>query len=135
MTIVPARLNYDDWSAANPLASSVSNSDKLIRYGFSLDAQRPFATDSQARLPRMSLENGHLVLRFRRKPGITDLQYGVEYSNNLRQWSGGSDVVEDITSQVSPNDIGAAVFRATQPMSHDPGGFMRVRLSLPDPTP
>jgi len=135
VTIVPARLNYDDWAAANPLAASVSNNDKLTRYGFSLDAQRPYAADSQVRLPKMSLENGHLVLRFRRKPGITDLQYAVEYSNNLRQWSGGPDVVEDITSQVSPNDVGAAVFRAIRPMSLDAGAYMRVRLTLPDPNP
>ena len=135
VTIVPSRLNYDDWLAANPLATSVSASDKLTRYGFSMDPQRPSAPESLARLPRTSLENGYLVLRFRRKPGITDLQYGVEYSNDLRHWSGGNDVVEDITLQVSPNDVGAAVFRAIHPMSRDAAAYMRVRLTLPDPNP
>ena len=133
--IVPAMLNYGDWLAANPLATSVSGGDKLMRYGFSVDAQRPTAPESLARMPKTSLENGHLVLRFRRKPGITDLQYAVEYSNDLRHWAGGPDAVEDITSQAAPNDAGAAVFRATQLMSRDPAAFMRVRLVLPDPAP
>ena len=135
VTIVPSMLNYDAWLAANPLATSVSNSDKLSRYGFSVDPQRPTASETLARLPKTSLENGYLVLRFRRKPGITDLQYGVEYSNDLRQWSGGPDLIEDITSQVSPNDVGAAVFRAIHPMSRDAAAYMRVRLTLPDPNP
>ena len=135
VTIVPSQLNYDAWLAANPLATSVSGSDKLTRYGFSVDPQRPTASETLARLPKTSLENGYLVLRFRRKPGITDLQYGVEYSNDLRQWSGGPDVVEDITSQVSPNDVGAAVFRAIHPMSRDAAAYLRVRLTLPDPNP
>jgi hypothetical protein len=81
------------------------------------------------------VENGHLVLRFRRKPGIADLQYGVEYSNDLRQWSGGSEAVEDITWQVAPNDAGAAVYRAKRLISQDAAAFMRVRLILPDSNP
>ncbi len=135
LMIVPARLNYDEWLAANPLASSVAAHDKLMRYGFSVDPQRPTAPETMARLPKTSLENGHLVLRFRRKPGVADLQYVVEYSTDLRQWSGGPEAVEEITSQVAPNDAGAAVFRATPPMSRDAAAFMRVRLTLPDPNP
>jgi hypothetical protein len=135
LMIVPSKLNYTAWLAANPLASSVASHDRLMRYGFSVDPQRPTAPETLARMPRTTMENGHLVLRFRRKPGVADLQYVVEYSNDLRCWSGGPEAVEDITSQVSPNDAGAAVFRATPPMSRDAAAFMRVRLTLPDPNP
>jgi hypothetical protein len=132
LMIVPVKENYDAWLAAHNFVPPVDGGEMLRRYGFSVDPQRPTAPETMARLPRTSLENGHLVLRFRRKPGVADLQYHVEYSNDLRQWSSGPEAVEEITSQVAPNDPGAAVFRATPPMSRDAAAFMRVRLTLPD---
>ncbi len=130
LMLVPRKLSYPGWLAEHGLAG---DSDELLaRYGFSLDPQRPWGPASLARMPRAVTQNGHLMLHFRRKPGVTDLQYQVEYSNDFLNWTSGPAVVEDITAQAAPNDPGAAVFRATRPISAADKAAMRVRLVLPE---
>lgn len=128
LMIVPEELSYDSWLAANGFAPGSESDELRMRYAFSLNPQLAFDPSMLARQPKATLENGYLTLRFRRKPGIGDMQYQVEYSNDLQQWFNGPGVVEDITSQVAPNDAGAAVFRATKPMSQAQAASMRVRL-------
>jgi hypothetical protein len=83
-------------------------------------------------MPKSAAANDRLTLSFRRKPGVTDLRYQVEYSTDLVNWSTGPTVVEDITSQVAPNDPAAAIFRAKRPISEVDKAAMRVRLVMPE---
>jgi hypothetical protein len=143
LLIVPQKLTYDSWLAANGIGGigelGVGGGDDgmpmLLRYGFAVDPRHPFAPASLNRMPKVSIEDGHLTLRFRRKPGITDLGYHVQLSNNLSDWLSGPNVVEDITSQVAPNDPGAAVFRAKQPVKPGSSSTMRVDLQVQESEP
>ncbi|MCW1883828.1 type I secretion C-terminal target domain-containing protein [Luteolibacter flavescens] len=126
LVLVPQRLSYDEWLAARGLPAS---DEALLHYGFSQTTQ-PGDNSMFARMPKASVENGHLTLRFRKKPGVSDMAYQVQYSTNLGEWQTGSDVIEDITSQVAPNDPGAAVFRSKKPMSAEKVAAMRVKLRL-----
>jgi hypothetical protein len=126
LTLVPQRLSYDEWLATHGMTAS---DEALLHYGFSLGAQ-PGDNSMFARLPKATVENGYLTLRFRKKPGVSDLNYQVQYSTNFTQWQTGPDAVEDITSQVAPNDPGAAVFRSKAPMSAEKAASMRVKLLL-----
>ncbi|MEK7952869.1 Calx-beta domain-containing protein [Luteolibacter soli] len=126
LTLVPQRLSYDEWLAARGVNAS---DQELLRYGFS-QGTAPSDNSMFARMPKATVEDGYLTLRFRKKPGVSDMNYQVQYSSNLTQWQSGSDVVEDITSQVAPNDPGAAVFRSKTPMSAAKVASMRVNLLL-----
>jgi hypothetical protein len=130
LMLVPKKLSYPAWLAESGLAGE--SDENLARYAFSLDPQRPWGPASLARMPRAVTQNGHLMLHFRRKPGLTDLQYQVEYTDDFLNWTSGPAVVEDITAQAAPNDPGAAVFRAKRPISEADKAAMRVRLVLPE---
>ncbi|WP_367871016.1 Calx-beta domain-containing protein [Luteolibacter sp. Populi] len=128
LMLVPKKLSYPAWLAEQGL-SAAGDDDALMRYGFAVDPLRPF---DPARMPKAAALGDRLTLSFRRKPGITDLQYQVEYSNDLVTWDSGPAVVEDITSQAAPNDPGAAVFRAKPAISEARKAAMRVRLVMPE---
>lgn len=125
IVIVPQRLTYDDWLAAS---GKTASSASLMSYAFSsspLDKTDPALS---SRAPKASMENGYLTLRFRKKPGITDMDYRVEYSSDLTNWLTGPSVVEDISFQVAPTDPAAAVYRAKLPISSQKSGMLRVKL-------
>ncbi|WP_035610767.1 cadherin-like domain-containing protein [Haloferula sp. BvORR071] len=130
LMVVPEKLTYSGWLAKNSLPAGGSD-QALLNYGFAIDPNRPRDAASLARLPKYTTADDRLTLSFRRKPGITDARYQVEYSNDLVNWSSGPAVVEDITPQVSPNDPAAAVFRAKRPISEATKAAMRVRLVMP----
>lgn len=126
LVLVPQRLSYDEWLATR---GATPSDEALLHYGFSQGTQ-PGDNSMFARMPKATVENGYLTLRFRKKPGVSDLNYQVQYSTNFTQWQTGPDAVEDITSQVAPNDPGAAVFRSKTPMSAEKAASMRVKLLL-----
>lgn len=126
LVLVPQRLTYDEWLAERGLAASDAN---LLQYGFNTGTQ-PNDPSMFARQPKATLENGYLTLRFRRKPGVSDMNYQVQYTTNFTEWRSGPDAVEDITAQVAPNDPAAAVFRSKTPMSAERVAAMRVKLLL-----
>ena len=130
--IVPEKLDYASWLADSGLTAGV-NPPLLNRYAFCVDPQQPFAPASLQRMPQAALQDGYLTLRFRRKPAAADLRYVVEYTNDFSHWLSGPNVVEDITSQLMPNDPGAAVFRAKRPIAEASTAGMRVRLELSNP--
>jgi hypothetical protein len=126
LVLVPQRLSYDEWLATRGVPAS---DEALLHYGFS-QGTLPGDNSMFGRMPKATIENGYLTLRFRKKPGVSDLNYQVQYSTNFTQWQTGPDAVEDITSQVAPNDPGAAVFRSKTPMSAEKAASMRVKLLL-----
>ncbi|MCH7226907.1 cadherin-like domain-containing protein [Haloferula sp. A504] len=131
LVIVPKRLTYPAWLAESGLSGSTEQGMSfLMRYGFAVDPFNPNAADTRLRLPKAELGGDHLMLSFRRKPGVTDLRYQVEYTNDLVTWNTGPEFVEEITHEFSPDDPETAVFRAKRPMSEAKTAAMRVRLLL-----
>ncbi|MGB1129323.1 MAG: hypothetical protein ACPG4K_04685, partial [Haloferula sp.] len=127
--LVPKRLTYQSWLAENGLsAGGGDEASQLMMYAFSLDSSLPNAPVNLARLPKPDLEADHLTIRFRRKPGISDYIYQVEYSEDLVNWDSGPGVVEDITHEIAPDDPGAAVYRSARPISETSKGMMRVNI-------
>jgi hypothetical protein len=131
LVIAPKELTYSGWLAEHGLPVG-GNDQTLLNYGFAIDPDRPYDVASLVRLPKATAAGDRLTLSFRRKPGITDARYQVEYSNDLMTWTTGPAVVEDITPQVAPNDPAAAVFRAMRPISEVDKGAMRVRIVMPE---
>lgn len=131
LMVVPEELTYSGWLAEHGL-SAESDDGSLVNYGFSIHPGGLMDAASLLRLPKYAASGDRMTLSFRRKPGIADARYQVEYSNDLVNWSTGPAVVEDITPQVAPNDPAAAVFRATRPISEADKAAMRVRIVLPE---
>lgn len=134
VTLAPERMVFASWLDDHGFEDGVEPGGMPLetRYAFAVDPQQPGAAETLRRLPRAVVEDGFLTLRFRRKPAIRDLVYQVEYSNDFTEWRTGPEHVEDITWQVAPDDPGAAVFRATRPMSEADRAVMRVRVAAPD---
>ncbi len=130
LVVVPKKLTYAGWLAENGLPATGSD-ELLVNYGFAVNPARPTDPATMARLPKPAISGDRMTLSFRRKPGISDASYRVQYSNDLLNWSEGPGVVEDITSQVSPNDPSAAVYRAVRPISEANKAVMRVRVVMP----
>jgi hypothetical protein len=126
IVLAPRRLTYDEWLFDRGLTAS---DGALLQYAFNTGAQ-PNDPSMFARQPKATLEGGHLTLRFRKKPGVSDMNYQVQYTTNFTDWQSGPDAVEDITAQAAPNDPGAAVFRSKTPMSAERVAAMRVKLLL-----
>ena len=104
----------------------------MLRYGFSLDPENPFSQLSRDRMPQIEFMDGHLVLRFRRKPGISDLDYQIQYSTDLVDWKTGAAYVENISRSLAPDDPSAVIYRSKAPMNQVPAASMRVVLTKPD---
>lgn len=130
LVLAPKELTYAAWLAENGLPAGGSD-EAFLKYGFAINLANPNDAANFARLPKATTIGDRLTLSFRRKPGISDARYVVEYSTDMVNWSTGPGVVEDITPQVAPNDPAAAVFRATRPISEVNKAVMRVRLVAP----
>lgn len=143
LLIVPKILTYDAWLAENsspvPATASLGSGDSgmpmLMRYAFGMSPTGQPTPSDRARLPGAESDDGFLTLSFKRKPGISDLDYEVQYSTDLVEWKTGSEFVEDITSSIAPDEPGRSVFRARQPMSASRAASMRVKLSLSGEAP
>jgi len=127
--LVPRTLTYASWLTEHGLTEGAVEGMPLVtRYAFAIDPLLAGDPVTLARLPKADVSADRLTLRFRRKPGVSDYRYDVEYTNDLVNWTSGPEVVEDITDQAAPNDPGAAVFRAKKPISEADTAAMRVRL-------
>jgi hypothetical protein len=69
------------------------------RYAFGLDPHQPDLSG----LPQVTIENGKLVVSFRKPPGVTDVDYRVRGSANLADWS-----VHEVAAEPIPAPAGAA---------------------------
>lgn len=141
LVIVPERLTFEKWMASSPAPAAMAFStvdsgnsglDVLLRYGFSLDPENPFSSASRSRMPRIEFLDGHLVMRFRRKPGISDLNYQVQYTTNLKDWKTGTDYVEDISTLLAPDDPSAVIYRSKSRIADVPAASMRVVITKPE---
>jgi hypothetical protein len=98
----------------------------LARYAFGLNASNPVVTNG---LPRYEFINNHLSVTFRRPLTVTDLDYVVQVSDDLVNWSSLLNDVEPFTlPTTSSNDVESVSFRSKAPVAGTPKQFMRVVL-------
>lgn len=143
VAIVPETMAIDRWRAAHfpgnnqspqlfaaddPGGTGIPN---LLRYAFSLNAADPLATAGL--LPRPELLDGHLALRFQRRPAAQDLEYRLETSDDMRTWRDAGPEVEDLSLSQVPGDPASALYRVTQPAVQSPLRFLRVRIVKTQP--
>lgn len=100
----------------------------LQRYAFGMDATHP---DLRQR-PRVVVRDGHLTLEYWRRAGATDVEYRVEVSRDLREWTSSPNAVQEIPAAVddSATSLSQRVsVRALPGVDSAAVGFMRLRIA------
>jgi hypothetical protein len=97
----------------------------LYRYAYGLNPFNPQRTNN---IPIGKIVNDHLSLSFVRPPAISDLDYIVESSPDMRNWFSTSNDVIQYFPASSSNDVQTQFFQAVPAVSTTPSLFMRVRL-------
>jgi hypothetical protein len=99
----------------------------LVEYAFGLDPTQPEATVADT-LPHSTRIEGRPGIAFTRRPGATDLDYRIEASNTLLEWSG---ELEGTTVTTNAQGVTTATMdRTTTPENAEvERQFWRVRVS------
>lgn len=113
-----------DPNAFSKLAFGELGISNFEAYAFGADRVGPDAVT----LPRIELVEGRLTALFRRPMEITDLQYIVEVSTDLRVWRSDPSAVEACALEPYSADPEIQVFRAVQSTAQADQLFMRVRV-------
>jgi len=139
--LVPAPATYSEWVAAffapdtdpaltaplaDPDGAGVSN---LLRYAFGLTP----AENPRAALPVLQWHAGGLVYRLPYNPGLLDLRWIVESTEDLADWSTAAILFDSSTSSALPDPDGILSLDAGDLTTPD-RRFLRLRLEyLPAP--
>jgi hypothetical protein len=118
--------NSDDpltFSVEDPGHTGIAN---LYRYAFGLNPLNPRFPSKG--MPVYSVLNDRLSVSFKEPAAISDLNYFVEVSADLRNWS--SNGIEQFFPPVATNDFETVSFRSTSSVSGTPRQFMRVRVQF-----
>ena len=102
----------------------------LLEYAFNLDP-RADSSGQTDRLPRHQLLEGRFGIQFQRRPTATDLNYKVEYSQDLMQWRSDTETLEEVAPVAN---AGQASVRARENTADGSMLFLRVRVALQAPT-
>ncbi len=95
----------------------------FLEYAFSLDPTR-IEQNTPDTLPRAYSDDGRLGVAFLKRAGATDLVYAVEVSDDLFQWTDGSEELEEIPAVTA--DPRVKFVNRSEP---DGNRFFRVRVS------
>jgi len=99
----------------------------LLEYAFELDPR--FDSSAQTdRLPRQQILAGRFGIQYRRRLAATDLDYKVEYSEDLTQWRSDTSTLEEV-AQPGAN-AGQVSVSARATTADDSMLFLRVRVAL-----
>jgi len=117
----------EDWSTFENRDTGNTGIRNLNRYAFGLNPTNPVSTNG---LPFYQILNDRLSVSFRHPVAVTDLQYVVQVSDDLVNWSSLSNDVEPFTpSNANTNDVETVSYRSKSTVH---GGkqkqFMRVVL-------
>lgn len=109
------------FAAQDPDHTGIKN---LYRYAFGLDPANPKNSTGQ---PRFSIKGNRFQVSFHRPAAVTDVDYFVELSSDMKNWHGTSTEVEDVSSAADPE---TATFQSVQQVNSNKAMFMRVRVAL-----
>lgn len=116
----------EDWTTFANRDTGNTGIKNLYRYAYGLNATSPSSTNG---LPVFQIAGGHLCVTFRRPLAVTDLDYFVQVSDDLKQWSSLSNDVEPYTPvNANTNDVETVSFRGKAGVTSKSKQFMRVLL-------
>lgn len=110
-----------EFLANDPGGQGVSNA---MRYAFGMDPGNP----DRARLPKVSVRDGHLTVDVWRRAGATDVEVVAVASSDVGDWSGHSQSVERFHPADQPSDPEVVSFRAVTPVADAPFQFFNIRI-------
>jgi len=114
----------DAWTAFANADTGNKGIKNLYRYAFGLNATNPVVTSG---LPFYRMVHGHLAVTFRRPLAVTDLNYVVQVSDDLVNWSSlSTDIAPFTPTDVSTNDVELNSYEGTAAVAGKPKQFMRV---------
>ncbi len=101
----------------------------LIEYAFDLDPKFASQPDDTSDRPRAEIAEGRLVVTFRQRREATDLQYRMEFSDDLELW----EMPAQAWEQISPSDAAppnrATSLREPASATEVPQRFFRVQVN------
>jgi len=116
----------ESWATFANRDSGNTGIKNLYRYAFGLNPTNPSPTNG---LPFYRVVNGHMAVTYRHPLGVTDMDYVVQVSDDLVNWSSLSNDLEAFTPpDVNTNDLETASFRGKAAVTSKPKQFMRVVL-------
>ena len=114
------------WAAFANRDTGNTGIKNLNRYAFGLSATNPVVTNG---IPFYQILNDHLSVTFRRPLAVTDLDYIVQVSDDLVNWSSLANDLEPFTPpNANTNDVESISFRSKAAVTGTPKQFMRVLL-------
>ena len=113
-----ATTNLDEFAAGDSGDIGVRN---ILRYAFGLD---PYDPDVQGGAPRIEIVDGRFGVMFRKPASITDMNYIVLSSDDLRTWTS-SDVEPAPTGK---NDAELMFYRSKRPLSEAGKQFILINV-------
>jgi hypothetical protein len=99
----------------------------ILEYAFELDP-RADSSGQTERLPRQQVLAGRFGIQFHRRLASTDLNYQVEYSQDLTQWRSDADTLEEVAQPGASAGQSCVCARATT--ADGSVLFLRVRVAL-----
>lgn len=109
--------SYNNWAAQiswppSANSSALGNPDQdgfsnLLEYAFGLN---PLAADTSANLPHVSTSGNRFAITFTRDPALTTLNYEIEGSSNLTQWT----TIARATGGGQTSDVNEGSFNITE---------------------
>ncbi len=97
----------------------------IFHYAFGLNAQNPKASPGW---PTLMVKDHHLGLAFRQPVAVTDVQYVVEVSNDLVNWSADAGELEQFFPAEYSSQPETVCYRLKQTVTDAPKQFLRVRV-------
>jgi len=110
------------WSTFANLDPGNTGIKNLYRYAYGLNPTNP----SSSGLPYYRFVNGHLAVTFRQPVDVTDMDYVVQVSYDLLNWSSLSNQLQAFVPTDVATNIESVSFLDTASVTNTPNQYMRV---------
>ena len=98
--------------------------DNLMRYAYGMGAE----LIERDLLPRIQFRNGHMNVDFRKNLSATDVQFIVETSEDMQNWSADEMKIRKVSVPEMSSVVDLVTYEVVEPMVNSPKCYVRVRL-------
>ena len=105
--------------------TGTDSTPNLLKYAYGLTP----GDNASTLAPQAGWVGNTLTLQYRRVAAATDISYEVEVSSDLRTWTSGTGVTEEVTSSVLQPGVDLVTVRDLQAAGAFPHRFLRLRVS------